>query len=125
MAVDNANAQDEELLADMDDGDLAVVNVQVQLEKFLLLMAVDNAYADRKWNSKSQYCVCTLYCLLTFLNISHNSSEFVLENYDQHNGGDNAGKKMVKKRFQQRRWFRRKRLGRRVVFGMERSANIY
>ena len=62
MAVDNANAQDEELLADMDDGDLAVVNVQVQLEKFLLLMAVDNAYADRKWNS-----VNIAYVLLTYI----------------------------------------------------------
>ena len=90
MAVDNANAQDEELLADMDDGDLAVVNVQVQLEKYLLLMAVDNAYADRKWNSKSQYCVCTFYYLLTFLNISHNSSEFVLENYDQYRQSSNT-----------------------------------
>ena len=50
----------------VDHGDLAVVNAQAR-DVFDLDIAVENVFAERKWSSRSQYCVCTLYCLFTYI----------------------------------------------------------
>ena len=52
---------------DKDDGDLAVVIAQAR-EVFALDIAMDDAYADQKWSSSSQYYICNkvYFVLLTY-----------------------------------------------------------